>query len=115
ADAIKGVKGDFADIPDFAVRGWLSHVAEQNPKVNEIWQNRLNNPGAAKKLIASLKNDFAKEGAKKLKGVDAVATADREAVAAAVKGTSTKAPEEKPPNYGDMNDAEFRREVAKYI
>lgn len=111
AGAIKEVKGDL-DVPDFAVRGWLSEIAEQNPKINEIWNNRQNDPKAAKKLLASLKNDFLKQGSK-IKGVDPQATADREAVAAAVRGTSTKAPEPAAPKYGDMSDAEFNALVQK--
>lgn len=45
---------------------------------------------------------------------DQEATANRMAVAAAVRGTSTKMPELKPPRYGDMTDAEFNAEKKKH-
>ena len=45
---------------------------------------------------------------------DPETTADVAAVAAAVRGASSMAPEEKAPNYGAMNDAEFKRELAKF-
>jgi hypothetical protein len=41
---------------------------------------------------------------------DKDATEDRMAVSAAVRGTSTTAPAETPPNYGAMTDAEFEAE-----
>lgn len=109
---IKDLKGD-APVPDWAVRGWLSTVAEQNPAINNIWNNRDSNPAAAKKLVASLKKQWDAEQAKN-KPVDTEATADRLAAAAAVRGTSTKAPEEPKKNYGNLNDAEFKAELAKY-
>lgn len=112
ANVIKNLKGD-APVPDWAVRGWLSTVAEQNPAVNDIWNNRDSNPSAAKKLVASLKKQWDAEQAKN-KPVDAEATSDKMAVAAAVRGTSTKAPEEPKKNYGAMNNSEFRAELAKY-
>lgn len=110
ANVIKEVKGDL-DVPDYVVRGWLSHTADQNPRASEIWNNRDRNPQAAKKLIASLKSDFQKENRK---SVDPAATADTAAVAAALKGTSTKAPEEKAPDYGAMDNASFQKELAKF-
>ncbi len=109
---IKDLKGE-APVPDWAVRGWLSTVAEQNPAINDIWNNRESNPSAAKKLVASLKKQWDAEQAKN-KPVDTEATSDKMAVAAAVRGTSTKAPEESPKNYGAMNGTEFRAELAKY-
>jgi hypothetical protein len=109
---IRDLKGD-AHVPDWAVRGWLSTVAEQNPAINDIWNNRESNPSAAKKLVASLKKSWDAEQAKN-KPVDAEATTDKLAVAAAVRGTSSKSPEEPKKNYGGMNNAEFRQELSKY-
>ena len=112
AKVISELKGD-AQIPDYAVRGWLSTMAESDPRINSIWEQRDSNPQAAKKLVAGLKAKFAAEQAKN-KPVDADATSDKLAVAAAVRGTSTKAPEEPKKNYGAMNNAEFRQELSKY-
>jgi hypothetical protein len=110
---ISEVRGDFP-AEDYAVRGWLSDKAEADPRINEIWNNRQSNPQAAKKLVVALKSEFAKEQAKKAKAPDANATEDRLAVAQAVRGTSTRAPEQSAPNYGQMNDADFAKEKAKY-
>lgn len=113
ASALNKVKGDF-DIPEWAVRGWLNEQAEKNPRVNDIWNNRELDPRKAEKLLAGLHNEFQKV-APKLKGPDPIATADRAAVAAAVKGTSTKAPDAPAPDYGKMSAAEFEAEKAKYL
>ncbi len=109
---IKELRGD-APIPDYAIRGWLSTVAENDPRINKIWEQRDSNPQAAKKLIAGLKAQFAAEQAKNMP-VDAEATSDKMAVAAAVRGTSTKAPEEKQPDYGSMDNSEFQKILAKF-
>lgn len=110
-DAIKEVRGSHS-IPDYAVRGWLSEMAETDPRINSIWEQREQNPAAAKKLIAGLRSKFdaAQAGSK---GPDADATSDKLAVAAAVRGTSQKAPEPSQPNYGKMTAAEFEAEKAK--
>jgi hypothetical protein len=108
------VRGDIPQevIGDEELTDLLDGRAKRDPRVQNAYLNRQSNPGAWAKIEKALNAEYA---AKFKPRVDANATADREAVAAAVRGTSTKAPEEKPPNYGDMNDAEFRREVAKYI
>lgn len=110
--AIKEVKGDF-QVPDYAIRGWLSSEAEADPRINKVWEQRHQNPAAAKKLLTGLKSKFAAEQAKQ-KTPDAEVTSDKLAVAAAVRGTSTKAPETPSPNYGAMDDKQFAAEKAKY-
>jgi hypothetical protein len=112
ANVIKEIKGE-QSIPDYAIRGWLSTVAESDPRINNVWEQRQSNPAAAKKLIASLKAQFVAEQAKN-KGPDPEATSDKMAVAAAVRGNSTKAPETPAPKYGTMNEAQFRAELSKF-
>lgn len=109
AEAIKDVRGDL-DLPDFAVKGFIYDKAEELPKLNEIFENRSNDPAAWKKAKARLRAELAKEHAKV---PDRNATEDKEAVTAAMRGTTTRAPEEKAPHYGAMNDAELRAEMAK--
>lgn len=109
-NAIKEVRGNL-DVQDWMVEGWISHQARTNPKINDVWNNRENDPTAARRLLSSLKTKFAGEQAK---SPDRNATEDREAVAAAVRtASSTKAPEEKPPDYAVQNDGEFRQSVKK--
>jgi hypothetical protein len=46
---------------------------------------------------------------------DAELSGDRMAVVQAVRGTSTKGPPpEKAPNYGSMDEAQFKRELSKF-
>lgn len=102
-EAIKTVKGD-VDIPDAFVRGWIDEKAESNKAIQEIWNNRESNPAALNRLLTSMKKEFA--GLNK-KTIDTEVTADRAAVAAAVRGASTRAPDSKPPNLGKMNNHEY--------
>lgn len=112
--AVKELKGDLS-IPEYVVKGWLMDKAGTEPTINKIWDMREQNPAAAKKLVAKLKQEFQKEQAALAKSQpDPDATADTLAVTAAVKGASSKAPPEQAPNYGAMNDADFRKELAKY-
>jgi len=114
ASAIKEIKGDL-DIPDYIVRGWIGDRGDAEPGINKIWNSRGNDPASAKKLIAALAKDFRKEqAAYKKSQPDPDATADVAAVTAAVRGASTRQPEDKQPNYGSMNDADFKKELAKF-
>jgi hypothetical protein len=45
---------------------------------------------------------------------DQQATADRAAVALAVRSSTNKMPERPPVKYGELNDAEFKKELSKY-
>lgn len=111
---IQQIKGDLP-IEDYTVEGWLSRKARVEPRINDVWLNRDKNPGAVAKLVKALKAEFVAEQEKKAKAtIDPVATADRMAAAAAVRGTSTKAPDSPAPRYGDMTDAEFQAEKRKY-
>lgn len=93
-------------IPRRAQVGWLDQVARENPAIAQAFLNKPNNPGAwnrfAKALIKEAKKDFAAD-------IDEGVTADVNAVAAAVKGASTPATREPPPNFGRMSDAELAK------
>jgi hypothetical protein len=45
---------------------------------------------------------------------DQAVTADRYMVAAAVRGTGSAPPPRPPVKYGELNDAEFKKELSKY-
>ena len=107
-DAVSQIKGDL-DVPEFVVKGWLLDHAGKNKAIDKIFDNRESNPQAFKQMLARMQKDFAATTSKVLgKQVDANATEDRQAVAAAVKGATTRAPESRPPDIGKMSDHEFR-------
>ena len=83
--------------------------ARRDPRLQQAWINRAQNPGAWNKIEKALGQELSKKFSKL---PDPEATEVREAVTAAVRGASTKAPAEKAPNYGAMTDAEFQREKA---
>lgn len=104
---IKQVRGDMDPdlFDDSLVEAWINGEAKKDQRLATAWVNRDSNPAAFKKVVETLGRNFAKKYAKL---PDAKATEDREIVAAAVRGASTKAPEGKTPNFGGMSNAEYR-------
>src|ERR1041385_3004157 len=96
--------GDIApEISDKLLTKFLDAIAADDPKIARAWQIRRESPQVwerAKKEVVKTIGLFKKSAS----AVDANATADTNAVAAALKGTSTKAPQEKPPDYGSMDN-----------
>lgn len=117
AELTKGVRaaGDIDPeiLSDDDIIGILDRRATVEPALRKAWWDSASNPKARAKLIQKLGEDLGKKFAK-AKGVDENATADREAVAVAVRGSSTKAPEGKAPDLGKLTDNEFRKEAEKY-
>lgn len=110
---IKDVRRD-GNEEDWEIDGFLNHLAKTDKRVLEAW-GRRDNPADRNKLLNYARSKLdASRAQKAKKAVDPVATADREAVAAAVRGTSTKAPEAPAPNYGAMSDRDLDAEIAKY-
>lgn len=109
---IKAVRGDIpAEIYDDAdVQSWLDREATADPRVSQAWMDRKKDPSGFNRVVASLNKRLAKKFGNL---PDKLATEDREAVTAAVRGASTRAPEGKAPNYAKMNDAEYRESVQK--
>jgi len=115
SDAVKQIKGDL-DVPEFVVKGWLLDQAKNAKAVDKIWDNRDSNPAAFKQMIARMSKDFATTTSKVLgKQVDSHATEDRDAVAAAVRGSSTRAPEHAPVKLGSLSNAEFNEVVRQQM
>lgn len=112
SSTIKAVRGDVPDslYDDKLVRAWINAQAEEDPRLSLAWANRHAEPSKFKRVVDALAKDFkARYG----KLPDKNATEDREAVAAAVRGSSTKAAEGKQPNFGSMTNTEFREWTQK--
>ena len=110
-DLNKAVSNIFGDmkIPHDAQVGWIDVLARKNPDLGRAFANKANDPRrweqAEKAIAKKIRDEF------KSFQVDETATADREAVAQAVRGTSTKPATEPPPKLGGKSNAEFRKHV----
>lgn len=109
---VKAVRGDISAnlASDKFVRAWVEATAEENPKLAQAWVDRNKNPKAFQRIVEKLSRDFAAEFVKR---PDANATEDREVVTAAVRGASTKTPEDKAPDYKSMSDQDYAADVQK--
>lgn len=105
--SIKEVRGDLdADhFDDDFMIAFLDGQARKDPRLREAFAQRNANPKQWGRVLTTLGKQFA---GKYGKMPDRQATEDREAVAAAVRGASTKAPEGKAPDFGRMSDGEYR-------
>ncbi len=95
-------------VPEKAKIGWLDQMAREIPQAAAAWQTRHTNPRQWGKWQSYLSKAVASEFKPP---VDEVATGDREAVAAAVRGASTKVTAEPAPSFGHMSNSEFRKSV----
>ena len=91
----------------------LDGKAKRDPRIRDAFQRYIEKSDTTSwsKLEKALKAEIGKKFQPR---TDANATADRDAVAAAVRGTSTKAPDEKQPAYGAMSNSDFQKELAKH-
>jgi len=112
AKTVVAIRGEISDklASDKFVRAWIEATAEENPKLTSAWVNRKKDQKAFGRIVEKLSRDFAAEFSKR---PDPNATEDREVVSAAVRGASTKTPEDKAPNYTSMSDQEFAADVEK--
>ena len=110
----KGVRAA-GDLPDYLsdddIIGILDRRAALDPALAKAWVDSRTSPRSRSALIKALGTELGKKFAK-ARGVDEQATADREAVAASVRGNN-KAPEGKAPDYAKLSDNEFRKECEK--
>lgn len=104
---LQKVRGDVpSDVfDDDELIAWMDAKAKRDPRLQNAWSNRDKNPQAWDRVVDGLSRDFAKKFTPR---IDERATADREAVAAAVRGASTRAPEGKAPDFAGMSNVEFR-------
>lgn len=100
-------------IPAGYAEHWLRTEAETDEALGAAWEKRHQSPEDAKWYRQRLDRAISKL-VKHLRSLpDPQATADREALTAAVRDTNVKAPAPKPVNYKAMSDAEFQNEVHK--
>lgn len=109
-EAVNNIVGDMK-IPRRAAIGWLDQYARENPKLAQAFLNKSQDPKTWKRVEKVLAEELRKEFSSLQ--VDPQATADREAVAAAVRGASTKAPAAPPPKLGTMSDAKLRQHISE--
>jgi hypothetical protein len=87
------------------VRGWIEEMAKEKPELASLYFGAKTDAERAR-VMNSLAREFRKETS--ITQVDERATADREAVTAAVRSATNRAPEGKAPDYAGMSNAEFR-------
>lgn len=111
-ETVKSVRGDVSPklASDRFVRAWIDSLAEENPKLAKAWVKRNEEPKAFARVVAGLAKEFAKEFVNR---PDPKLSEDKDLVAAAVRGASTKAPEGEAPKYSSMSDTEFASSVEK--
>ena len=86
-------------------------AAAHNPEIAQAFDNRGQNPAAYTRAMRKLQDRIVQD-AKSMP--DPQATGDKLAVVAAMRSATTRAPQERPPDYGAMNDAEFAKVLAKH-
>ena len=109
-EAVSGIVGDLK-VPRRMATGWLDQMARERPAIANAFMQKDSNPQGWKQVQNSLAKEFAREV--ESVSFDKNVSEDRSAVAAAVRGASTKAPTDPPPNYASMSNAELRDEMRK--
>lgn len=107
-EAVTNVFGDMK-IPRRAARGWLEVIAMENPAIGLAFVNKDRDPKTWQRFQHALRKEAQEEFKSFM--VDDTATADREAVAAAMRGASTKVAAEPAPKFGHMSNAEYRKSI----
>ncbi len=109
SEAISEIFGDMK-VPRRAARGWLEEIARENPAIGLAYASKDRDPRTWDKFKRSLEREARQDF--QPTQVDETVTADREAVAQAVRGASTtKVPAEPAPKLGNKSNAEFRKHV----
>ncbi len=109
---VKAIRGDLPEavFDDVLVEAYLDAQAKQDPRLAKAWLDRDANP----RQFEQVKTALAKSFAKKFSSMpDRAATEDRDAVSAAVRGASNRAPASQPANLGGMTDQELREHTKK--
>lgn len=112
ADTVGKIRGDLDPevFDDALVRGYVDARAGQDPRLAQAWVNRHTNPKAFNRVVDQIGREFRDKFSKL---PDRAATEDHAAVTAAVRGTSTKAPEGKAPNYAGLSNPEYREAIKR--
>lgn len=109
-ETIKDIRGDLdaETFDDEFVEAWLDGRARKDTRLQQAWLQKDANPRQWKRIQSELGREFKKKFDKM---PDRQVTEDREAVVAAVRGASTKAPPDQPVKMGNMSNAEARQHV----
>ena len=110
--AIKNIRGELDPevFDNSLVEAWLDSEARRDERLQRAWLEREAKPKAWEKIQGELGKNFSRKFSKM---PDRQVTEDRDAVTAAVRGASNKAPSEQAPNYASMDNAELRAEMRK--
>jgi hypothetical protein len=96
------------------VKRWFAAESLIDPQLRDAFDHRYDSPQHLKRANHLVDKARQRMISAARSQPDPEATANRYAVAAAVRGASGIAPPEKPPRYGDMSEAEFAREKKKF-
>jgi hypothetical protein len=107
----KRLSDDGLCVPASFVRDSLIAMSVQDEALRSAFDNRGANPGHFNRLFKKAQHRIY-EAARSMP--DPEATANRAAVAAAIRGTTAKTYAEPTPKYGSMTEAEFTKEKAKF-
>ena len=110
---LRNVRGEIPEqvISNAELTDLIDGKAKRDPRLQQAWLNRAQNPQAWSKIEKALQAEFAQ---KFRASIDEGVTADREAVAAHLRGASTnKAPPEAPVKFGSVSDADLEKEWSK--
>jgi hypothetical protein len=107
---ISQVRGDMDSkfFDDKFVTAFIDKEARDNLKLQEIWQDRFNNPRALATAVNKLAKDFQKTYSRM---PDPDVTEDRAMVAQAIRGAAGPAQVEPPRDHARMSNKDFREEL----
>jgi hypothetical protein len=110
SETVKEIRGDLDAefFPDDLVEAWLDSRARKDPRLQQAWLQKEGNPQQWGRIRSQLGREFKKKFEKM---PDPAVTEDRNAVVAAVRGSSNKAPADTPTNYSKMSTAEYRNSI----
>jgi folylpolyglutamate synthase/dihydropteroate synthase len=110
ADAVQSVRSDLDKnlFSDGFIQTWLDAKANSDQRLQQLWLERGQNPGAMKAALNQLAAEFHQTFGK-VSRVDENSTVDHEAVAQAVRNSGGKIPPEPPPDYSRMSNREFQK------
>lgn len=104
-----------SEFPELAAdfgRTWLRNEYADNPVLREAWDNRYDSQDAmahARKMVDRALQQFSAHARREAQRIrDIPLNEDREAVSAAVRGSSKAIPPPAPPNFSKMTDTELR-------
>jgi hypothetical protein len=110
-DLVSELRGEL-DVDDFVVEGWIAKQAEDDPRLEDVYDGREKNPARWREVVKSLKPTFEEfvktrlSPASNERGVGA-------AVRAAKDSRSGAGLDVDDVDYGSLSDSEFAAEKAK--